>query len=355
MFRSNRMGKKSQFGEVITPVIDAQRFGSWAHASGRIWVLEKDLFGRSGLDRLYGASSLDEIRGLLLEHHYVQRDTVADTLRATHIATYELLDEIAPEDGYRIALLLPSDAHNVRVMLRESLRGEDAGDYASLARLIKVPSLIDPALLWRALVAREKDIWLPEWVMSIVEKARLAYAEHYDAVSIDLSVERGLHEMLGAIASRLDSEWFERYMTMTRDLINLETLVRSRLRQVNEALYDASLLPGGVISEEQWRALFDEGDNKIIDLLKETPYSPMIPFISSYGEHGSTFKFSHERDILLYNHLAGGAKMQSGPERVLSFVMAREVEIRNVKMVLSALTNELDDEEVVALRRDFNG
>jgi vacuolar-type H+-ATPase subunit C/Vma6 len=34
--------------------------------------------------------------------------------------------------------------------------------------------------------------------------------------------------------------------------------------------------------------------------------------------------------------------------------MARELEIRNVKMVLSALANELGEEELIALRRDFS-
>ncbi|MGI6507578.1 MAG: V-type ATPase subunit [Saccharofermentanales bacterium] len=348
------MGRKSQFREVVTPVIDTQRFGSWEHASGRIWVLEKDLFGRAGLDRLYGVSSPDEIRGLLLEHHYLQKDTVAETLRATHIAVYELLDEIAPEDGYRVALLLPADAHNMRVMLRESLRGEEAGDYESLARLIKIPSLLDPEILWRAIVAREKDVRLPEWVTSMAEKARLAYAEHYDAVSIDLAVERRLHEMLRVIASELGSDWFEQYLTMIRDLINLEILVRSRLRRVNETLYNASLLPGGLISEERWRALYDGEDGDIVDLLKETPYRTMTPFVVSYGEQGGASKFSRERDILLYGHLSTGAKQLSGPERVLSFIMARELEIRNVKMVLSALVNELNEEELIALRRDFS-
>ena len=348
------MGKKSQLREVITPVIEVQRYGSWAHASGRFWVLERDLFGRSGLDRLYGVTSLDDIRGLLLEHHYPQKDSVVETLQAAHIGLYELLGEVAPEDGYRVALLLPADAHNVRVMLRESLRGEEAGDFESLAKLIRTPSLVEPELLWRALVAREKDALLPEWVTSIAEKARLAYAEHYDAVSIDLAVERRLHEILSAIASELDSCWFGKYMTMTRDLTNLETLVRSRLRRVNETLYNASLLPGGLIPEEQWRALYGRSDDEIAEQLEMTPYGSMIPLISSYGEQGGASNFSRERDILLYGHLSTGKEQLSGPERVLSYIMARELEIRNVKMVLSALANELGEEELIALRRDFS-
>lgn len=348
------MAKIPQNREVVTPAIDAQRFNSWAHATGRIWVLEKDLFGRAGLDRLYGISSIDEIRGLLVEHHYLQKDTVAETLRATHIAAYELLNEIAPEDGYRVALLLPADAHNVRVMLRESLRGEEAGDFQSLERLIRVPSLIDPEALWRALVARERDVSLPEWVASMADKVRQAYAEHYDAVSIDLAVERRLHEMLLVIVSKLDSDWFGRYMTMTRDLVNLETLVRSRIRRVNKTLYNASLLPGGLISEEQWRALYGGEEDEIANQLEKTPYSSMTPFVVSYGEQGGASKFSRERDNLLYGHLSTGAKQMPGPERVLSFIMARELEIRNVKMVISALTNELSEEELIALRRDFS-
>ncbi len=348
------MGRRLQFRGVVTPVADAQRIGSWAHASGRIWVLEKDLFGRAGFDRLFAVSSIDEVRSLLLEHHYLQKDTIADMLRATHAALYELLDEIAPDDGYRVALLLPADSHNVRVMLRESLRGEEAGDYQSLERYIKIPSLVDPEILWRAIVARERDVTLPEWVASMVEKARLAYTEHYDAVSIDLSVERQLHEMLGAIARELNSKWFVQYVTMTRDLINLETLIRSRLRRVNETLFSASLLPGGLISEEQWKELYQGEENDTIDQLETTPYRSLIPFVVSYKERGGASKFSLERDIMLYKHLLVGTDYLSSPEHVLSFFIARELEIRNVKMTLSALANKLSEEDFIALRREIS-
>ncbi len=347
------MGKTAQLHDVLIPEIETQRFGSWVHASGRIWVLEKDLFGRSGLDRLYSASSLDEVRGLLLEHHYPQKESMRETLQAASEMLFELLDEIAPEDGYRVALLLPADAHNIRVMLRESLRGEKAGDYPSMSRLVVSPSLIDPEILWRAIVAREKDIKLPPWVESMVERARHVFAEQYDAVSIDLSVERDLHDMLRLIATKLRSEWFEMYITMTRDLKNLETLIRSRLRRVNETLYIASLLPEGYISTDDWKSLFDAKDSEIVDLLKETPYRDMIPYIASYGDQGGASKFSRESDLILYRHLSTGASRLSSPERVLSYIMARNVEIRNVKIMASALLDELSDADYIALRRDF--
>ena len=78
--------------------------------------------------------------------------------------------------------------------------------------------------------------------------------------------------MLSSIASELGSVWFGKYLTMTRDLTNLETLVRSRLRQVNETLYNASLLPGGLISEERWRALYGWSDDEIAEQLEMTSY-----------------------------------------------------------------------------------
>ena len=171
-------------------------------------------------------------------------------------------------------------------------------------------------------------------------KARLAYAEHYDLV-----------RLIWLLSD--DCTKYQRHRVWARQLLVLEVygndarscnLKRSsegRLRRVNETLYNASLLPGGLIPEEQWRALYGRSDDEIAEQLEMTPYGSMIPLISSYGEQGGASNFSRERDILLYGHLSTGKEQLSGPERVLSYIMARELEIRNVKMVLSALANEL--------------
>ncbi len=339
--------------DILIPAIETQRFGSWVHASGRIWVLEKDLLGRSGLDRLYAAASLDEIRGLLLEHRYPQKDTLHEMLQAEAASLYEFLEEVAPNDGYRAALLLPADAHNVRVMLRESLHGEKARSYRSLEKLVKQPSLINPETLWRALVSREREVELPPWLQAAAERAREAYAEQYDAVSIDLSVERDFHDMLRLIASKIRNEWFETYFTMVRDLTNLETLLRSRLRQCNESLYAASLLSDGLVTKDQWLSLFRGGESDIATQLDATPYRTMAAFVPSYGERGVAAAFSRERDLLLYRHLSAGSKQLSSVERVLSYIMAREVEIRNIRIMMSALGDTLSGAEYMVLRRDY--
>ncbi|HNZ63750.1 MAG TPA: V-type ATPase subunit, partial [Bacillota bacterium] len=338
--------------DILIPAIETQRFGSWVHASGRIWVLEKDLLGRSGLDRLYAAASFDEIRGLLLEHRYPQKDTLHEMLQAEAASLYEFLEEAAPDDGYRAALLLPADAHNLRVMLRESLHGEKAHSYRSLEKLVKQPSLINPETLWRALVSREREVALPPWLQAAADRAREAYAEQYDAVSIDLSVERDFHDMLRLIASKTRNEWFETYFTMVRDLTNLETLLRCRLRRCNESLYAASLLSDGAVTKDQW-ALFQGGESDIAIQLEATPYRAMTAFVASYGERGVAAAFSRERDLLLYRHLSSGSKQLSSAERVLSYIMAREVEIRNIRIMMSALSDTLSGAEYTVLRRDY--
>ncbi len=334
------------------PETKKDKAGLWGHASGRIWHREKDLLGRPGLDRLFAATSVEEIRRLLLEHKYPQKDTVLEMIGAERCEIYELLATIAPEDAYHVILLIEDEGLNLKTALKKSLLAGDT-DKESFMDSLGTPSLISHEILWRSAVRAEKDCGIPEWAKVILSRAREAYMENYDAASIDRSLDRDLHAIIADMAADLDPDWLSGYFTRVRDLKNLESLLRARLRGMSESVFEASLLPDGIMERQEWLHYLKSDDQTIVDDLCDTPYKELSSYLVTYGEKGGAALFSRDRDSFLYSYLASGIKTLTGAPRVIAYIMARESEFKNTRLALSVLADGLDPEMVRPLRRDF--
>ena len=336
------------------PMIRQDKQGSWGFAAGRTWVLERNLLGKAGIERLNTATSQEDIRRILLEHHYPQKSTVEAMIVDEYDAAYAFLKEVEPDDGFRTVLLLPRDAHNLKVFLKEELQGDDARPFDALKPSLFGTTLVDPETLYDAVHGVKKDIKAPDWVFAVIQRAREAYNRHYDAAVIDLSVDRDTETMRARLAEMLNAPWFSRALAMRRDLTNYETLLRSRLRGVSESQFLFSLLPSGIISETVWQQLFDAEKGEVKIALAGTPYAAMSDYVDTYGDEGSAAAFFQDAERLLAQEIAKGKLEVADVRRVLYYVLTRTIEIRYARMALArvglaAKNMNLSDESVSLL------
>ncbi|NMA18254.1 MAG: V-type ATPase subunit [Clostridiaceae bacterium] len=322
----------SEMTALPLPEIRQDKSGSWEFAAGRTWVLERNLLGKTGVERLNTATSQEDIRRILLEHHYPQKNTVESMLVDEYDAAFIFLKEVAPDDGFRTVLLLPRDAHNLKVFLKEELQGNNARPFDALKASLLGTTLLDPETLYDSVRGIKKDIKVPEWVPAVIRRARESYNQHYEAAVIDLSVDRDTETMRAQLAEMLGAPWFSRALAMRRDLTNYETLLRSRLRGVSKSRYLLSLLPSGLISEPVWQQLFDAEKGEIKSVFANTPYAVMSEFVDTYGEEDTAVAFLQERERLLAQEIAKGQREVADVRRVLYYVLTRVIEIRYARM-----------------------
>lgn len=337
---------------LLLPPVKDKKIGSWSYASGRISSLEVNLFRKNGLDRLYAADNEQDLRLLMQEHHYPQEE-FNTALKLERIETFGLLEQVAPQDGYRVALMLFADVHNIKFMLKENLKRDNRRSLDEMSHLLLQPSLVDPARLNELVCGIRDKSDGPGWVIPLIEAGEKAYSESYESAAIDRALDKMAHRLAAKMADRLNNEWFIRYFALQRDLINLETLLRVRSRSVSETVYKDSLLPSGLISVKLWESLYDAEDEKISMAFAGTPYEIFAAYPEEYNEGGLAANFVRDRDRVLIDHIEKGRHVLSGPELVLSYVLAREYEIKNLRIVDAAIRNHLSPEQRNALRRDL--
>lgn len=345
------MTEKRKQTAIPLPGVRKDKAGSWGHAAGRVWCLEKDLLGPLGLDRLYAAETADDVKRLLLEHGYPQKEAVSDMVQDESCRLYSFLEEVTPSDGYHQALLLQRDAHNLKTSLKASYAADQPAEEEFKSWLLR-PALIPADTLWHAVVCREKETALPAWGQAIVSRAQEFYLADYAVLSVDRSVDRDIHTLIARIADGLDDTWLAGYFDRVRDLANLETLHRVRVRAMELPAYRDSLLPDGMVRREAWLSFFGADDQRIMDDLCASPYRALSSHFVTYGQGGAS-AFSLDRDRLLCGYLEEGFRTLSGPPRVIAYIMARECEFKNCRIVMSALTDGISRGVAASLRRDF--
>ncbi|NLC88986.1 MAG: V-type ATPase subunit [Clostridiaceae bacterium] len=337
---------------LLLPPVKDKKIGSWGYAAGRIRSLEVHLFGKSGLDRLYAVDNEQDLRLLMQEHHYPQEEFNA-ALRKERVEAFSLLEQVAPQDGYRLALLLFSDVHNLKFMIKDNLKRDKRRSLDEMSHLLLQPSLVDPAQLHELICGTRDRSDGPGWIIPLIAAGEKAYSDTYEAAAIDRALDKIAHRLAAKMADQLNNGWFIRYFALQRDLINLETLLRVRSRSLSETLYKESLLPSGLISEELWQSLYQAENEKISRVLNATPYRDLAAYTEDYSGGGQAANFVRDRDQILIDHIEKGRHVLSGPELVLSYVLAREYEIKNLRIVDAAIRNHLSPEQRNALRRDL--
>lgn len=343
---------------------------SYAYASGLVRAIELRLIDQAALNRLAEAPNGDAVRQILGEFGYPEAIEPEEALDRESAHVYAQAREWIREQGVFEILLLFHDIHNAKALLKSILpeaarsgqlaRSDTTADDGRWADTIQesliatddhlflTPSIIDPATLRRAIVERRTET-LPTWLQGAIDKAVAAYTESYDLGTMDDQLDR--HAWAEAIrrADCWGNAWLRTYLSRRVDLINLELLLR--LRRDGLAIVEPKFLSGGSRTPAAMSALADASDEQIVEAYADTPYQRAAAVAPRYGEPGVAAHFGLTADEILLQHLRAAQQITVGPEIPLAYLLARLMEIKNIRILLAGLRGGLPVNEVRQLFR----
>jgi V/A-type H+-transporting ATPase subunit C len=140
------------------------------------------------------------------------------------------------------------------------------------------------------------------------------------------------------------------YWRARMDLLNLLIFLRLRKRGASFGELSRFLVEPGFINHHEWLSRFEESQPELGSLLEYTPYRELLPG----GEKNLTELSALERaidDYLL--SIAKAAKMVPlGIEPIIGYLLAKEREILNLRLVFTGKLNKLPEETVRRRLRD---
>lgn len=324
---------------------------AYGYAVGRVRALETRLIDRARLQRMVDAPDAAEAVRVLGETDYAMavaemKDPGAfeQVLARELDLVYGLLTELAPEDFIKLLFGYRYDFHNLKVLVKSEAMGEDHSD------LLVDRGTVSPELLTALFSGGER---LPDHLAGPLEAARAAFRASGDPQLIDTVLDGALYELLSREARRRGYKVIRRYVEASIDLANIRTFLRVRRLGKEAAFLEMALLGGGLIDRRRFLDLYSQPLVVFASALADTPYGQIVAEGVKAAETGAQFTGLEKlADDFLLAIAKEARYIPLGPEPLFAYVLAKESEIRNIRIILAGKVNGVPAEIIRERLRD---
>jgi V/A-type H+-transporting ATPase subunit C len=297
---------------------DALRYG---FAVGKLRVLETRMLDRSAGERLVDAPTFAEQKRLLSDTAFGRYLESAQTASDVERGLDEALD-----DFYRFigdAALPQSVADFFRTRY----------DYANLKAALKARMLSAPLeglLQAHGSVAAASFEGDPAQLPGALGELTTSLAEETDPAKVDASVDKAMYAELGRLAKASKSAYLTKLARLMVDVGNVKTLVRGMHAGMTEETITGLLSEGGTVEAKTIAALAHGTTGDLGPALKRM--GPLSHF--SAVDLSDPLVIDVAADAVIMSVLREGRRGPVGPEPVIAYVFAREVEVATLRMLL---------------------
>jgi V/A-type H+-transporting ATPase subunit C len=312
--------------------------------TAQVRTLETQMLTRTVLTDMANASDFASAASSLSGTEYTLPQgsggiEVETVLRQRRAAVRRLFEDLMLDE--RIVELFRSrdDYANLRLVLRRVLTDKPVGtDYSPEGN-------VPPELLHQAF-EEQNFAMLPEHVQTAIDRATLAYYQNKDIRQIDNAIEHAQAEYkLNAAETADGAEFLTNLFRIQIDMANLRTMLRVKFLQADPR---DVFLEGGFVEMDRLRQGLDLPYEALGALFFGTPYHHILDAGAAYvAANGSFLKIEQQCDDYSMGYLRQTTQIAAGPQPVVAFLLAKEQEIRTVRLILTAKRNNLETKLIV--------
>ncbi len=310
----------------------------YAFETAQVRTYEMALLGPAILQDMANAPDFDRAAELLggTEYALQARRDFAEAeavLRDRRAAVRELFGRLMLDKPYVRLFKSRDDFANLRLAVRRAVT--DRPIRAGYSDQGNVP----PELLEEAF-EQENFESLPDYMQRAVEQAVLGYYQDKDVRRIDYVIDAVQAEYNLACARKLNSPFLTGLFKIQIDLTNIRTMLRLKFTDSEQTNV---LLPGGYIELERFKQGLELGYEALTSLFFVTPYHALIETgVQYFVSNRSFLKIEQQCDRHLAGFLKTTIRITAGPQPIVAYLLAKENEIRTVRLILTAKKNSLE-------------
>ncbi|MFO7951304.1 MAG: V-type ATP synthase subunit C [Bacillota bacterium] len=318
----------------------------YAYSVARVKALETRLLNQSQFERMINSTSAEEALKVLSESDYAAAITeMADIHEFEPVLTdelqyaYDVVMKIAPLPELIGMLALRYDVHNLKVLFKAKFLGIKS------ELLIPIGSL-DLGKLEN--IVEEGDFRdLPEKLRRAADKITEDFLVNRNPQVIDLTLDQVLYDQLINDAREYRNCFLENLFIRQIDLTNLKTLIRVKHMGMGHEFLRSVLLPHGSISTDRFATMIEEPLESIISMLAISDYAELVSEgVREWSEKGSASLLEKLSDNYITAYLQQGKWEPFGVEPLVGYLWAKEIEVKNIRIVLVGKINKLPSDSI---------
>lgn len=320
----------------------------------RIKVLETRLLDKAKLDRMIDSSSAQDALRVLQETEYsgymssVKRVEDYELILKEELKrVYKMVFDMSPVKDIVNILSLKYDYHNLKTIIKAHIMKKD------LAYLIVPVGTLDVNKTVYA-VENENYRELRPIVREAIEKTLAEFSISKDPQVIDIIFDRYMFKEMLQISNALNNKFITKYVKSNIDLTNIKTMLRAKKQNKNRDFFSNVIVEGGVIDKDRLGSLFMDSVDNIPGKLSYTDYYEVLKIgIESYSRAGEVNTLEKLSDDYLMKLIKEGKFVSFGPEPLLSYLVAKETEIKVIRIIMVGKLNNVSPELIRERLRDI--
>ena len=326
----------------------------FTQAVSRIWVLETRLLDKSKIERMIDSRTADDALKVLGETEYsnvmsnVKRAADYEQILSAELQrVYALMYELCPVKEVVDLMSVKYKYHNLKVLLKGKFLNKD---FSSMLIDLGNEDLLE--------LKRKIDSDSFSQLSGNVEKAVVAAVNAFEATNdpqqIDIIIDRYMFLDLVEINKALNYDFIDKYVKAIIDSTNIRTLLRVKKQGKNREFAQEVLIKGGAIEKDTLLSLLNESPESIVAKLSFTIYSDMIKEgIEAYIATNSANLLEKLSDNYIMALMKDSKLVTFGPERILSYIYAKETEIKIIRIIMVGKLNNIAEEVIRERLRDI--
>jgi V/A-type H+-transporting ATPase subunit C len=331
----------------------------YSYSCAKIRALENKLLTKSDFVRFLDMN-LNQIPQILSEKNYqlAGRDgkelEYFDILSAEWKNVVSLVKDLLPSGDITKLLLMRYDFLNLKVLIKDTLRREKVeqgllDDSDSEIKLFDVAN-VEPEELkthyWEGNYDR-----FPEYMKDAITSYE--GLENITPADVDILVDKVMYKEILNFAKDTKNDFLIKYYTKVIDLKNLLNLFRLKSLDKEFKDYQKIIMEGGDIDISSLSRLYADSMDMIVAKLHFVDYyNALKEGYDFYLTNGSLSEMERLFDNWIIEYIKVCKMISFGPESVIGYFFAKENEIKNLRIVLTGLENNLEKNQVIERLRE---
>lgn len=331
--------------------------GKYGYAVARVRAMERRLLDAPVIQRLLDAEDAASVIKILGETSYASTiaanagETDFDKILESELkSTYDEFVSFVPDKAIVDIMLLQYDFHNVKVLLKSYFNVKSGGKkrWDLLTSLGAYPS---EGLITH--VELEEYNYLPFGLKELVPHCIAILEQSGDAVEVERLLDKRMYELMLEEAKLLDMPGLTGWVRTRIDGENIRTLVRLKRFGYDGQGCIPFLHLGGAIPVTDLAVLANEPFESAVRALQYGEYGKFLSQIEFSGDFSELImQLEKALDDLYLERLSVFRYSSSAPENITWYLWAKEMEIKNVRMILVSKGGKSDNESLRGLLRN---
>ncbi|MCC5888954.1 MAG: V-type ATP synthase subunit C [Alkalibacterium sp.] len=312
-----------------------------------IRIYENDLLTRAQFERMLSAATFDEAVNVLRETPYrndvdrIKEDKDYDSMFMHELnQTFEELFKIIPNKELIELTGLRYAYHNLKVLFKEEFTEQE------LDHLL-IPIGRYPISELRQAVRTGESEELSEEYMKSINEVLEDYNQYQNVQAVDIILDRRYFTHLRLLADQTGEDDIPELVETFIDYNNLSTLIRGMKQGKTRNFLYTVLSSSGSIPKSDLLEIAENGHQYALNYFRTTDYRKLLEqaFDKESGEF-STVKVDFVTDNAYMEKMRDAHLKSFGPMPVLAYIYAKEIEVKNLRLILSGKENGVSQEAI---------